>query len=244
MKINLLFQNKTLELAIDRPHYIRRLGYPKNYEVPEHVEESIQWAQQWYLENGNPWLGIYEVDVTYADEQLHLNNKRTEAPKVYKRFSKYGVQNAMLVASTAGGVVDDKTKELWSSDYPDRAFFLDCYAASVTEAVVTYGIEYIKQWAAQKGNKSLSRYSPGYPGWDLKNQFLLMDIISKDFQENIPITISDSALLAPLKSQLSLVGIHTNDKLEKPNNIACMQCSFMDCQCKDEEVFIKQIKNQ
>ncbi len=239
MKINLSFLEKQHQLSIDRPHYIRRLGYPKDYEVPEHIQESMDWAVDWYRENGNPWLQIYELDVTLKEGALFLNTNKTVAPKVYKRFQKHTVKKALLMASTAGNTVDEKTTELWLSDYPDRAFFLDTFAASVTEAIVSFAVDYIKDWTSQKNMQTLSRYSPGYPGWDLKEQFLLMDIIKNDFKKEIPIAISDTALLAPLKSQLSLIGIYYGEVNEKSIDTACAQCSFMDCSCKDKGMFIK-----
>jgi len=239
MKINVSFLGKQHQLSIDRSHYIRRLGYPKDYEVPEHIQEFMDWATDWYRENGNPWLHIYELDVALEDGNLFLNTNKTEAPKVYKRFKKYDVKKALLMASTAGDTVDAKTTKLWASDYPDSAFFLDTFAASVTEAIVSFAVEYIKGWVEQKNMHTLSRYSPGYPGWDLKEQFLLMDIIEKDFVKEIPITISDTALLSPLKSQLSLIGIYKGETSEKLIDIACAQCSFMDCSCKDKGMFVK-----
>lgn len=239
MKINISFLGKQHQLSVDRPHYIRRLGYPKDYEVPEHIQESMDWAVDWYRKNGNPWLQIYELDVVLKDDNLFLNTNKTQAPKVFKRFQKYTVNKALLMASTAGNTVDKKTTELWSSDYPDRAFFLDTFAASVTEAIVSFAVDYIKDWTGQKNMQPLSRYSPGYPGWDLKEQFLLMDIIKNISKNPIPITISDTALLAPLKSQLSLIGIYKGETNEKSVDIECSQCSFMDCSCKDKGMFVK-----
>ena len=241
MKINISFLGKQHQLSIDKPHYIRRLGYPKDYEVPEHIQESMDWATKWYYENGNPWLQIYELDVQLENENLLLNTVQTKTPKVYKRFQKHNVKKALLMASTAGDTVDEKTTALWSSDFPDRAFFLDTFAASVTEAIVSFAVDYIKRWTAQKDMYTLSRYSPGYPGWDLNEQFLLMDIIKKDYNEVIPITISDTALLSPLKSQLSLIGIYKGLEPKTETAIECIQCSFMDCNCKDKGMFVKEI---
>ncbi len=239
MEINISFLGKQHQLKIDRAHYIRRLGYPKDYEVPVEIEESMQWAVQWYKEHGNPWLQIYELDVALKNDALLLNTFQTQAQKVYKRFQKYDVKKAMLLASTAGDSVDEKTTALWSSDYPDRAFFLDIFAASVTEAIVSLAVAHIKEWTSQKNMNTLSRYSPGYPGWDLKEQFLLMDVIKELSKDSIPITISDTALLSPLKSQLSLIGIYHGDAREKHVEIECAQCSFMDCGCKEKGMFVK-----
>lgn len=233
MKVNLPFLGKEHEIEIDKDHYIRRLGMPKDHDVPEHVAEGMEWAIEWYKNNGNPWMNIYELDVRLDNEQLYLNGHLTQAPKVYKRFEKYGVKKAMLVLSTAGDKVDTETTALWSSDYPDRSFFLDTYAASVTEAIVTFAIQQIKEWAERKELDALSRYSPGYPGWELKEQILLMDIINQVSADKVPVVALETALLTPLKSQLSLVGIHTGEKKEKPIEIACMECTFMDCKCNN-----------
>ncbi len=239
MAIDLFFLEKGYKVEINRAHYIRRLGYPKGYEVPEEIDASMNWAVEWYQENGNPWMQIYELSVCLEDGKLTLNNIETQAPKVYKRFKKYGVKKALLIASTAGKRVDEKIAELWSSDYPDRAFFLDTYAASVTEAIVSFAVDYIDAWSLQKNKKALSRYSPGYPGWELKEQFRLMDIIEKLEEGNLPIAISDTALLAPLKSQLSLVGIHDGEKNEKLKYQECMECNFVDCACRGKGMFVK-----
>ncbi|GEM_PF-5307692 len=239
MEINLSFLDKPHQLKVDRPHYIRRLGYPKDHEVPEHIQKSMDWAAQWYQDNGNPWMQIYEVDVTLEKEKIFLNTIETKAPKIYNRFYKYAVKTALLIVSTAGDSVDKKTAELWSSDEPDRSFFLDTYAASVTETLVYFGVQYINEWAAKKNRRALSRYSPGYPGWDLKEQFLLMDIIKNSTNKLIPVSISDTALLAPLKSQLSLIGIYKGEANDELIAIECTTCSFMDCNCKDKGLFVK-----
>jgi len=239
MEISLSFLEKNHQLDIDRSHYIRRLGYPKDYEVPEHIQKSMDWAAQWYQDNGNPWMQIYELDVVLEKEKIFLNTVETHAPKIYNRFYKYNVNKALLIVSTAGNLVDKKTAELWSSDEPDRSFFLDTFAASVTEALVSFGVDYINEWAAQKNRRSLSRYSPGYPGWDLKEQFLLMDIIKNIIDEEIPVTISDTALLTPLKSQLSLIGIYKGEVNDKSIAIECTTCNFMDCSCKDKGMFVR-----
>jgi len=237
MKVNFNFLGEQHSFEIEKSHYLRRLGFPKDYDVPESIQESMDWSSQWYFDKGNPWLHVYELIVGMENEQIFLNKKETIAPKVYKRFKKYHVEKAMLIAATAGDKVDDETKELWSTDFPDRAFFLETYASCVTESLVEFAVDQIKYWADQKQENVLSRYSPGYPGWELKEQNTLMEII-KNISE-IPINISETSLLQPLKSQLSLVGIHEGEQKEKSIKIECMQCTFNNCTCRKKEMYIK-----
>ena len=237
MKVNFNFLGEQHSFEIERFHYLRRLGFPKDYDVPEHIQESMDWSSQWYFKNGNPWLDVYELIVDLEDDQISLNKKETIAPKVYKRFKKHHVEKAMLIAVTAGDKVDDETKELWSTDFPDRAFFLETYASCVTESLVEFAVDQIKYWADQKQENVLSRYSPGYPGWEMKEQNILMEIIENISE--IPINISETSLLQPLKSQLSLVGIYQGELKEKSIKIECMQCTFNSCTCRKKEMYIK-----
>ena len=237
MKVKFNFLGEQHSFEVERSHYLRRLGFPKNYDVPESIQESMDWSSQWYFENGNPWLEVYELAIDLMDGQISLNKKETIAPKVYKRFKKYHVEKAMLIAATAGDKVDDETKDLWSADFPDRAFFLETYASCVTESLVEFAVDQIKYWADQKQENVLSRYSPGYPGWELKEQNILMKII--EGISEIPISISETSLLQPLKSQLSLVGIYQGELKEKSIKIECMQCTFNNCTCRKKEMYIK-----
>ena len=238
MKVNFRFLEEHHSVEIERSHYLRRLGFPKDYEVTEHVWESMDWSSQWYYENGNAWLQVYELDTDLNKGQLYLNNKATEAPKIYKRFYKHNVKKAMLIAATAGDTIDAKTKELWSTDYPDRSYFLEIFASCVTESLVVFAVDQIKYWADQKQEQALSRYSPGYPGWELKEQNTLMELM-QGFSNEIPLSVSETSLLLPLKSQLSLVGIYKGEQKEKSINIECMQCNFNNCTCRKKEMYIK-----
>jgi hypothetical protein len=240
MKVAIQFLGKQHILEINKSHYMRRLGFPKDYELPEQAQENIDWSAQWYSENGTPWLHIYELPVGLENGKLSLNNTFTEAPKVYKRFEKHQVKKAMLIAATAGEKVDLESTELWSSDTPDKAFFLETYASCVTESLVEFAVDSIKSWAEKKQEHALARYSPGYPGWELSEQQTLMKII-KEVSEELPITISETSLLQPLKSQISLVGIHKIKELSQKSEIKieCMECIFNDCACSKKESYIK-----
>jgi hypothetical protein len=65
-----------------------------------------------------------------------------------------------------------------------------------------------------------------------------MDII-ESISGKTPLTVSESALLSPLKSQLSLVGIYSGNEIEKVTKIECLHCTFMDCTCRKKEMYIK-----
>ena len=239
MVINSIFSGEKFPVQVDRAHYLRRLGYPKNYEVPEIIAQQMNEAAGWYAEHASPWLSVYEVNVSLKNDQLELNGYKTNAPKIFKRFKKYEVTTALLIAATAGPEVDKQIAGLWSSDHPDRSFFLDSYASSVTESLIEAAVKEIKTWAGYKNLKVLSRYSPGYPGWELSEQKVLMQIISEQESGELPVSLTEANLLNPLKSQLSLVGLYATEESEPLKEVACLTCTFDNCACRKKEMYIK-----
>ena len=237
MQFQLTFENKEYTIKIDHAHYVRRLGYPLDYDVPDYIKETMDWAENWYAENGNPWLDIYPLQVVTDEEQLILNKEEITCEKLRKRFVKHQVKEGFLVAATAGNMVDEIEKTLWKEDAPDKAFFINAYAASVTEAIISFSVVYLTEWANKKNKTTIARYSPGYAGWELTEQFKLMGIIKKE-RVTTPLSINESAILSPLKSQLSVVGIRLGENKEKTVDIECMQCNFMDCSCKNQGLII------
>ncbi len=204
MKIKL---NNTIHtIDIDQAHYMRRLGFPSNYELTEHMEENLKISKEWYIENGEPWVQIFDVGVEINDGKLYFDGKAINSEKIYKRFSKYQVKQVKIILATAGEKSDIRIKELWK-EMPDQSYFLDAYTASVTESIINYTVGYIKNSTSKEGKVALSRYSPGYKGWDLSQQKILMDIIINK-NNAIPVKLTESALLYPLKSQISVIGIY------------------------------------
>lgn len=228
MKIE--FQNKSYNIEINHEHLMRRLGFPMDYELPDHMQETLDLIKEWYDKNGEPWLGIYEIKIGLENEILTFNGRDIDSEKIYKRFKKHEVKNGCIILATAGEKTDLRIKELWE-DYPDESFFLDAYASSVTESLIHFSVEYIKEWSELKGLYSLARYSPGYIGWDLNQQQLLMQLVT-ELDANIPIKVMESSLLYPLKSQISVIGLHENGDQHNEIKPECATCSFLDCSCR------------
>lgn len=220
---------REININIPDERFFRRLGYPSDYDPPMHVEELMDWSRTWSKENGNPWVGFTELDVRIEKDELFFNNLPIDSPKLLKRYKKHQVQKAILIASTAGDKADTKCKQLWADDITDQSFFLDAYTASFAEALIAHAAQAIKEWASKKGLQTLSRYSPGYPGWALQEQQKLIQLVQNQ-HNNIPIQINESSILSPQKSQLSVIGLYQGAE-EKVIEPACKNCSLLDCAC-------------
>lgn len=225
------FMGQKTSITVSKEHFFRRLGFPIDYEAEDAVLENINWTYSWYLAYAKPWAYVYTVSTRVDSGVFYINGRSFNAQKIAKRFDKYQVEEAQLLLATAGEEVDHQIQQLWKSNYPDRSFFLDALAATVTESIVKMAVQRIDQWASLKAMKALSRYSPGYPGWELKDQILLMNIIEQDFDIEKPVTVSESALLYPLKSQIALIGLSKDTRVQKDLDVECVNCSFINCKC-------------
>ncbi len=223
--MEIIFQS----INVTNEAFFKRLGYPTDYDPPEHVEELMDWAKDWFAENGNPWMNVFEVKVDVHKENLIFDKVIIDSPKLWKRYQKHNVKNAVIIVITAGDKVDQKVKELWEDDISDQSFFLESYAAAYVETWVANTSAIIKKWAVKKGLNALSRFSPGYPGWDLTDQHNLMQVIVNQ-NMNIPIHVMESSLLVPKKSQLSVMGIYQGEEVMEVDS-ECKGCSLLDCAC-------------
>lgn len=221
---------ETINIAVTNERFFRRLGYPADYEPSEYVEELMDSAKEWYKKNGNPWSGFYEVNVEIEIEKLYFSGVAIDSPKLLKRYKKHTVKKAVIIATTAGEQVDEKVRQLWAEDVTDEAFFLDAYSAAYAEAMIATGASIISKWAKKKGLNALSRFSPGYPGWQLEDQHQLMAVISRGNSDRIPIQVLESSLLTPKKSQFSVIGLYAGEEVREVEP-ACVRCSLLDCRC-------------
>ena len=80
----------------------------------------------------------------------------------------------LVLAVSAGREVAAETRRLWASDRPDEAFFLDRFAAAVTEALVLSAAGGVCRDASRAGETLLPPLSPGCGRFEIGDQHRLM----------------------------------------------------------------------
>ena len=215
--------------------YKRLLGYPNDYELKEKSLELTNWARQWYKQNGNPWIySIYTDDIDFSNEKLIINDIEFSSKKLRNQLLKAEAHSAMLIAVSAGKECEEKANQLWSEEKPDEYFFLEVYGSAVVENLITLVSGHICAWSEENKFAVLPHYSPGYPGWNIKDQKFLLNLIRQNRNGGFPgeIEVLETGMLNPKKSLLGVFGI-TRHK-EKTRNllelIPCQTCSMPSCQ--------------
>ena len=129
----------------------------------------------------------------------------------------------MLGAFTAGAEVEDAAAASWAQR-PDRAWYLERFAAAVTEHLRDRGRAHCEElW----GIGLLAPNAPGYVGWPLRDQSALLErMVAHDARTVGPIRTLPSHMLTPKNSLLSVFGTTTGDA-DSP--VACHSCSLDPC---------------
>lgn len=142
----------------------------------------------------------------------------------YGKIIEDGLKSAdryVIVVSTVGTELDKLLAGYQQKDIV-RAFVIDAIASEMAEAVQRVAISRIEN-EIEEGEKLSNPYSPGYCGWQLKEQAKLFAHF-----ESAPcgVVLNDSFLMMPIKSISSVVGIGKN-VVKAP--YGCDICTKIDC---------------
>jgi hypothetical protein len=231
--------NNNPDINVKESEYKRLLGYPYNYEIEGRARELADWARQWYIENGNPWIYALKIDdIDLSNQILKINNIEFSSKRLHSQFEKAGVSSAMLAAVSAGKECEEKARQLWLEGKPDEYFFLEVFGSAVVEHLVTTTGFRFCDWAEQNNMGVLPHYSPGYTGWNVEDQNKMFLLISEKKNYVLPgeIDVLETGMLKPKKSMLALFGITEHaDKVQNLKElIPCKSCSLVLCRYRRE----------
>jgi hypothetical protein len=221
-------------VSVPEAEYQRLLGYPKNRPLEGRARELADAAQQWFLENGRPWIYAREIGgLELSEHKIEIGGAEFSSRRLREIFSEASAHSVVLVAVSAGKECEEHAQQLWRDEKPDEYFFLESYGSAVVEQLVTLASGRICGWADENQMAALPHFSPGYSGWDIAQQIPLWNLFRQNFTGELPgeLEVLDSGMLRPKKSLLAVFGL-TRD-LERARRftrlIPCENCSLPNC---------------
>jgi hypothetical protein len=158
----------------------RFLKLPPRKEFTGAVAEAAAEARAWYAQHGRPWGAAIATDSTrWTSACAELR----AAPA------------AALIAVGAGTEVAEEAAARWTRDEPDRAYFLDRFAAAVTEALLA---------EAKRALGATFHDCPGFWDWPVTGNLDLLAAFNAAAPLPAPLEALDSGMLKPKTSQLAL----------------------------------------
>jgi len=175
----------------------------------------------------NPTYSYYIYDGCCGKSFLHCDKLIFDTGKIITHSLKGSERFAVFVAS-AGTLFQQWLEELEQSSDIVNHYIADCIGSEIAEATADFMQNQLENECREKGFAISNRYSPGYCGWDVKEQHKLFSLLGND---TCGITLKESGLMYPIKSVSGVIGI---GKEIKRKEYGCKQCNYKHCYKRKE----------
>lgn len=212
------------DLIIDKSEIELTMGYTEN-NIPTHFVELINDV----IVRAGPLCKIragykivnakynnVEKEGIYIDG-IFLSTKKIVTGKIKK------AEKAAVFVCTIGPAMEGWSRELLKNGDGVLSYIVDTVASVITESATDVLHDHISREMKIKDLKITNRYSPGYCDWVVSEQNKLFSMLPEKF---CGITLTESAIMIPMKSVSGIIGIGPDVKWQK---YTCDTCGIKDC---------------
>jgi hypothetical protein len=181
------------------------MGYSPG-TTPEPVSDLIREVAEELM----PLGGVNAEYIIFNRLSSDTNNKSIEIegvvfevkPIIFSQIKK--AQWAALFICTAGAEVGLRSRRSMNEGDLLRGYVYDVIGSEVVENAADRMQDELRLEVGAMGLKITNRFSPGYCGWDVAEQHKLFSFFPENY---CGITLTESALMNPVKSVSGLIGI-------------------------------------
>ncbi len=225
-----------LAAAVSERELRRLVGLPRGRDLEGELRSRADAAREWYAANGKPSAAArrHDVERLSASEVRLADGTELQSPGLAEALRDANGHAALVVAVSAGREVADEAKRLWADDRPDEAYFLDRFAAAVTEALVLWVSGGACREASSAGETLLSPHSPGCGRFELDDQRKLLLLLGGEpaSDERLglgPVELLTSGALDPPHSLLAVLGVTRKRLAAATPEDLCRACELEPC---------------
>lgn len=209
------------DLTISVPQVIEAMGY-KGHVPSEDIVNKIQFLLHEATIKCAPVYTYCIYDGQCDKSSLLINDITFDTGKVIAHSLKDSTRFAIFIASA--GILFQQWLESYgqSGDIID-CYILDCIGSEIAERTADKMQETLISEMGEEGYQITNRYSPGYCGWDVSEQFKLFSFLCQD---TCGVRLKESGLMYPLKSVSGIIGIGAEIKRKE---YGCAMCNYPHC---------------
>lgn len=212
------------DLTINKQEIELTLGYSTN-KIPKHFAALIDGILSELPARCTIKAGYRILDIKKPTDRIDgfiIADTFFKMDKIVTGQIKKSEKVALFVCSIGPGM------EKWSKQFlingdPVMGYLVDCIASITVENVTDFLHDFIEGEMIKNGLKTTNRYSPGYCNWSVSEQHLLFSLLPPNF---CGITLTESALMIPIKSVSGIIGIGSRVKRKE---YTCDRCGVKDC---------------
>lgn len=132
-------------------------------------------------------------------------------------------EEVALFICTAGPEIGERSRRSMKDGDLLRGYIYDVIGSEIVESAADRMQAEVQSAAGERGKTITNRFSPGYCGWDVAEQHKLFSFFKDNF---CGITLTESALMSPVKSVSGIIGIGRDVKLAP---YQCHVCDDKNC---------------
>jgi hypothetical protein len=227
--------------------FTRLLGIPRGREVSQEVSERAALARHWYVEHGRPFVAVRRAGLRAVGPQSVTleTGEVIEGAALAERLVAGEAHALVAIAVSAGREAADEAARLWADDRPDESYFLDRFAAAVTEQLVWHASAALCGDATAADEALLPHLSPGCGRWEISAQHQLMALLLGGSMPGDraadaaghdpggcmtigPLTLLETGALRPQHSLLAALGVTRRAIVSTPES-SCRSCDLAHC---------------
>ena len=218
------FQFEFKDLKINALQIESILGYKEGEDreiVSALIEEIISESQDFCDIKAE--YKIYNViEFINSDKSIEINKINFQVNKIV--FGELNKSDSIaVILCTAGEEIGLRSRKLMREGDLLKGYIYDIVGSVIVEAAADLLQAEIEKIGISSGKKVTNIYSPGYCGWYVAEQHKLFQLVPDNFCE---ISLTDSALMDPVKSMSGIIGIGESVKY---NPYTCSLCDMKDC---------------
>jgi hypothetical protein len=212
---------------------VRWLGYPRGRRLEGLVLDRVDQARCWYAAHGRPFLALRSVGIESIDgQEIRLRGgANLTSRSLAEKCLEFDVCTLVCAALSAGPEIDAQVEELWACDKPDEAFILDRLGVVVTEYLRMELRTRIEQEADASGFSVLAAGGPGYSGWSLDDQVVMLGLLTQQGGAVLPgaLSVLASGMLRPKLSMLLAFPLAVASTSRLDVGLSCCVCNYVNC---------------
>lgn len=214
-------------IELDKREILRYLGYRRNQELTEAVNQEIKELMIEVQEISTPryTFRIFDCQPNEANHAIEVlgTDLVFEGKSIYNHL-KYAKKVALL-ASTLGLEIERKIRQ-YSLTAMSKSLILDSCCTEYIEKICDLAECEIEESVTEEGLILNRRFSPGYGDLALEIQPKFLATLEAD--RRIGLNLSESLLMIPRKSVTAIIGLFDEPKLARPRRkkISCPDCSM------------------
>ena len=214
-----------IPLRIDRDEVLRFQGYKKGRDLPTpEVEALYERAVQEAARLLVPRAVYRAIPVaTVEQDALRLaDGTRFVIRAIHRLWGE--IESLGIAICTVGKALEERASSLFAEREFPLAVMLDSVGSAAVECLAEWLNDRLCQLALPH-LKVTNRVSPGYAGWEVKDQVLIFRLCPG---EPVEVALNEACVMAPTKSITFAVGIGPEARVDHYFT-QCRRCWMRDC---------------